>query len=225
VNNGHGPDPVHSITAAVSPHSDDLDARIRRYLISMAIRVLCVLAAIVVHARWHHWSWWIPAIGAVILPYIAVVMANAVGQRRPGAGPAPVPPSARYTLPSGARPGSPSAPGSTTAGSATTEPVAPSFATASPENSKNSRADTGSPGEPVRDVGSATGAAASDDVGSDGVRITIHPPERGFGAVASGSAEPETDSSDGTERSAGRFGTESTASSEQSKQESHEWTR
>jgi hypothetical protein len=92
-------EPVHSITGAVSPLSDDLDARIRRYLISMSIRVLCVILAIVIHARWHHWSWWIFAVGAVILPYVAVVMANAVGTSA-GAGATPVTPQNRFVLPS-----------------------------------------------------------------------------------------------------------------------------
>lgn len=89
---------MHSITGAVSPHSDDFDARIRRYLISMSIRVLCVVLAIFVHAQWRHWSWWIFAVGAVILPYVAVVMANSVDRRRGGAGPAPVTP--QFILPS-----------------------------------------------------------------------------------------------------------------------------
>ncbi|WP_285599695.1 DUF3099 domain-containing protein [Kineosporia sp. NBRC 101731] len=75
----------------MSPLSDDLDARIRRYLISMSMRVVCVILAIVVHTRWGHWSWWIFAIGAVFLPYVAVVMANAT-DRRGGPGPAPVTP-------------------------------------------------------------------------------------------------------------------------------------
>ncbi len=97
-------EPVHSITGAVSPHSDDLDARIRRYLISMSLRVVCVIAAIVVHAQWRHWSWWIFAIGAVILPYVAVVMANAVDRRRAGAGPAPVTPPIHFSLPASGRP-------------------------------------------------------------------------------------------------------------------------
>ncbi|MCD5349633.1 DUF3099 domain-containing protein [Kineosporia mesophila] len=92
---------MHSITGAVSPHSDDLDARIRRYLISMSIRVACVILAIVVHTRWGHWSWWIFAIGAVFLPYVAVVMANAT-DRRGGPGPAPVTPAARTALSSAA---------------------------------------------------------------------------------------------------------------------------
>ncbi|GLY18437.1 hypothetical protein Kisp01_54510 [Kineosporia sp. NBRC 101677] len=94
-----GEQPVHSITGAVSPHSDDLDARIRRYLISMSLRVVCVVMAIVVHARWGHWSWWIFALGAVVLPYVAVVMANAVDKKRGGPGAPPVTPQTRYVLP------------------------------------------------------------------------------------------------------------------------------
>ncbi|GAB6902777.1 DUF3099 domain-containing protein [Kineosporia succinea] len=96
---GREPQPVHSITGALTPHSDDLDIRIRRYLISMSVRVLCVILAIVVHARWGHWSWWIFAIGAVILPYVAVVMANAVDRQRGGPGPAPITPQAKRSLP------------------------------------------------------------------------------------------------------------------------------
>jgi hypothetical protein len=73
-----GPE-VHSITGAATPHSDDMDARIRRYLISMAIRTACVVLAFVVHGP----TRWVFLVGAVGLPYIAVVMANvATGQRR-----------------------------------------------------------------------------------------------------------------------------------------------
>ena len=55
----------------------------RRYLVSMGIRTACfVLAvgAIVVL----HWTvvGWILVVAAVILPYIAVVMANAAGSLR-----------------------------------------------------------------------------------------------------------------------------------------------
>ncbi len=75
-------DPVYSVTAARSGASDDLSQRQRRYLISMTIRTICFVLAVVVHgpARWVFVS------AALILPYIAVVMANAVGS---GAGAAP----------------------------------------------------------------------------------------------------------------------------------------
>ena len=69
---------VHSITAAATAHSDDLDQRIRRYLISMAIRTACVILVLVVDSPIR----WFFAVLAVILPYVAVVMANAAGGRR-----------------------------------------------------------------------------------------------------------------------------------------------
>jgi Protein of unknown function (DUF3099) len=77
---------VHSITSAAQAHSDDMDRRIKRYLISMGIRTVCVILVLVVHGP----SRWVFAVLAIILPYIAVVMANAVGSRR-GSGPQPVP--------------------------------------------------------------------------------------------------------------------------------------
>jgi len=61
------------ITQAPRPHSDEMDQRISRYLMSMAIRTVCVILVFVVQgpARWGF------AVGAIFLPYIAVVMANA----------------------------------------------------------------------------------------------------------------------------------------------------
>jgi len=78
---------VHSITSAAQAHSDDLDARIRRYLFSMGLRTACVLLVFVVHSPVR----WVFAVLAVILPYVAVVMANAAGgRRRPAPGPVPM---------------------------------------------------------------------------------------------------------------------------------------
>jgi hypothetical protein len=78
---------VHSITDAAQARSDDMDARIKRYLLSMGLRTVCVILVLVVHSPVR----WVFAVFAVILPYIAVVMANAAGNRR-GAGASPVPP-------------------------------------------------------------------------------------------------------------------------------------
>ena len=70
----------------------------KRYLISMAIRTACVILAVVVSGPLR----WIFIVGAVILPYIAVVMANAGGERRQTPEPAPAP---QWTaLPAEARP-------------------------------------------------------------------------------------------------------------------------
>jgi hypothetical protein len=84
--NGAPPVVVHSITDAAQAHSDDMDLRIRRYLISMGIRTVCVILVLVVHGP----SRWVFAGLAIVLPYIAVVMANAAGNRR-GSGARPVP--------------------------------------------------------------------------------------------------------------------------------------
>jgi hypothetical protein len=69
---------VHSITSAGQAHSDDLDARIKRYLFSMAIRTGCVILVLVIHSPIR----WVFAVLAIVLPYVAVVMANAADRRR-----------------------------------------------------------------------------------------------------------------------------------------------
>ena len=76
---------VVSITGAPRAHSDDLDKRISRYLTSMAIRTVCVILVVVVDSPVR----WVFAVGAVVLPYVAVVMANARGDRREPPPPAP----------------------------------------------------------------------------------------------------------------------------------------
>jgi DUF3099 family protein len=90
---------VHSITSATQAHSDDMDARIKRYLFSMGLRTVCVILVLVVHNPVR----WVFAVLAVVLPYVAVVMANAAGNRRRSKVP-PVP-VARVPL-GGSRPGS-----------------------------------------------------------------------------------------------------------------------
>jgi hypothetical protein len=71
---------VQSVTTAQKPHSDDVDARQRRYLIIMGVRIACLPLAIIVEG----WARWVFIIGAVVLPYIAVVVANAVRRPEPG---------------------------------------------------------------------------------------------------------------------------------------------
>lgn len=75
---GQSPDPVR-ITTAAAPLSDDIAARSRRYLIQMSIRVACFLGAVLID----HWTRWVLLVGAVVLPYVAVVLANA-GRERAG---------------------------------------------------------------------------------------------------------------------------------------------
>ena len=72
---------VHSITDAGVALSEDQAGRQRRYLIAMAIRTSCVIGCVIAPSPWR----WVLAVGAVILPYIAVVVANA-GRERSGSG-------------------------------------------------------------------------------------------------------------------------------------------
>ncbi|MGN0063117.1 MAG: DUF3099 domain-containing protein [Nocardioides sp.] len=65
---------VVRITSAPTSRADDLGARQRRYMFSMAIRMICVVAAVVVGPGPLRW---VALLGAVFLPYVAVVMANA----------------------------------------------------------------------------------------------------------------------------------------------------
>ncbi|GAB3683127.1 DUF3099 domain-containing protein [Angustibacter aerolatus] len=75
----HAPAPeVHSITGAQTSLDDDLHGRMKRYLVSMSVRTLCFVLA-VVFTGWLRWTF---AAAAIILPYVAVVAANA-GRSRP----------------------------------------------------------------------------------------------------------------------------------------------
>lgn len=61
--------------------SEDIAYRQRRYLIMMGIRVLCFLAAVVLFTSGAGWLTAIPAVGAIVIPYFAVIFAN--GGREP----------------------------------------------------------------------------------------------------------------------------------------------
>lgn len=65
---------VHLVTSARKPHSEEISERARRYLISMAFRTACVVLAIFVLDGWLRV---VAIIGGIVLPWFAVVMANA----------------------------------------------------------------------------------------------------------------------------------------------------
>ena len=67
------------ITSARRPRSLDNDARRRRYLWTMAVRVACFLAATVTPLPWNL----LLLLAAAVLPTIAVMLANAIDQRLP----------------------------------------------------------------------------------------------------------------------------------------------
>src|SRR3954451_1747819 len=70
-------EPIRITTAATS-RNEDIAARQRRYLFSMSLRTVCFVLAIVFRETW---LMWVFIAGALILPYIAVVMANATSTR------------------------------------------------------------------------------------------------------------------------------------------------
>ena len=61
--------------------SEDITYRQQRYLIMMAIRALCLGVAVILFVNHLGWLTAIPAVGAIIIPYFAVVFAN--GGREP----------------------------------------------------------------------------------------------------------------------------------------------
>ena len=79
----HEPE-VYSISGARTSLHDDLGLRMRRYLISMSVRTVCFVLAVVFDG----WVRWVFVAFAVFLPYVAVVVANG------GRSPAPAQPEA-----------------------------------------------------------------------------------------------------------------------------------
>jgi hypothetical protein len=67
-----GDEPIR-ITTAPPSRAEDTSARQRHYLVSMAIRTTCFIGAVVVGEGWLRW---VLIAGAVLLPYVAVVVAN-----------------------------------------------------------------------------------------------------------------------------------------------------
>jgi hypothetical protein len=76
----HGTDVVRITTAPESPEQE-IAHRQKRYLISMGIRTVCFLAAIMVGSGWLRW---VLVAAALLLPYVAVIMANSASPRVEG---------------------------------------------------------------------------------------------------------------------------------------------
>jgi len=71
---------VQSVTSAPEARTEDQARRLKQYLFTMAIRTVCFILLVVIDA----WYRWIFAVGAVFLPFVAVVAANAVMPRVAG---------------------------------------------------------------------------------------------------------------------------------------------
>nr|WP_166975942.1 DUF3099 domain-containing protein [Brevibacterium atlanticum] len=69
------------ITTADTALDDDMRSRIIRYSITMGIRTACFVAAYFAFVADQHVIMWICVAGAVVLPYPAVIFANAGRER------------------------------------------------------------------------------------------------------------------------------------------------
>jgi Protein of unknown function (DUF3099) len=125
------------VTEARPSMSDDIAYRQRRYLIMMGIRAVCFVGAVVLFVNHAGWLTAIPAVGAIIIPYFAVVFAN--GGREPN-------------VTRGFRPYEPSLPAPYTGPPAAQQPVSPGAAT---------------PGPVAREPGSSAPAPRADPGTSD----------------------------------------------------------
>ncbi len=77
--------PQQSITSLPQSPEDERRGRVLKYTVAMSVRLLCVVLCFFLH------GWWlvVAVVGAVVLPYIAVVLANNVTTSR---SPAPLRP-------------------------------------------------------------------------------------------------------------------------------------
>jgi hypothetical protein len=71
---------VQSVTSAPEARTEDQARRLKQYLFTMGVRTACFILLVVVDS----WYRWIFAFGAVFLPFVAVVAANAVKPRVTG---------------------------------------------------------------------------------------------------------------------------------------------
>ena len=78
---GRGTTPeVQGVTTAAAGRSADREARMRVYLVQMLLRTACFVAALFTHGWWQLGF----ILGAVVLPYVAVVRVNNTGPQQAG---------------------------------------------------------------------------------------------------------------------------------------------
>lgn len=70
------PEP-QSVTTAPISRRDEQAARMRQYLVTMGIRTVCFVVAVIADG----WLRWTCVVAAVVLPYVAVIIVNAVRPR------------------------------------------------------------------------------------------------------------------------------------------------
>ncbi len=66
---------VPAVTSLPQSPGDEADHRVRRYALTMTIRIVCF--GLMVFVQPYSWYTWVFGLAAAVLPYIAVVFANA----------------------------------------------------------------------------------------------------------------------------------------------------
>jgi hypothetical protein len=66
---------AQSVTSIGQSPEDERKSRMIKYTIAMTVRVICLILGMVVQG----WLMWVMFAGAILLPYFAVVIANAQG--------------------------------------------------------------------------------------------------------------------------------------------------
>jgi hypothetical protein len=74
-------DQPYVVTEARTGHTADIAYRQHRYLVMMGIRTVCFVAALLLFVNHLGWLTAIPLVGALVIPYFAVIFAN--GGREP----------------------------------------------------------------------------------------------------------------------------------------------
>lgn len=69
-----------SATSLPRAPRDEASARMTKYFIMMSVRVMCFVLMVVITP--YGWHTWLLAVGAIILPYLAVVVANVSSDTR-----------------------------------------------------------------------------------------------------------------------------------------------
>jgi hypothetical protein len=143
------PAPQQSVTSLPRSPQEDRHARMVKYTIAMSIRMVCILSCLFLQ------GWWLAlaAVGAIVLPYFAVILANVGGNQgtaveRPGG---VVAVSARHSgFPPPAEPYTPAEPFDASAPYASSDPFRSSAPFTTPE--PFTTYETGRAPEPRADV-------------------------------------------------------------------------
>ena len=64
---------VHSITSAADPHTQDMSHRMKVYALQQGLRIVCIVGVVFIDILWLRI---VLCVGAAVLPWIAVLMAN-----------------------------------------------------------------------------------------------------------------------------------------------------